>query len=303
MKSCVLLATLAVAACSSRVQPGTSADATSATEAAEIASSTAWDDEEEIDWGERLFPTIAHPVPQEKVDPPPSQAPTAPPPPPLFASTGGEFYTSDHEQPIESKTVAEFCGTRRCKELPLPILFTPDKTYLGLKAIRVINDDGSAWSTLLLKTSAGLASVDVYWEVVDPEDPGCPSIFRGVSVESARLENGQLVIVTLGDSTTYVEVPEPKVDPNATEDAPAPPTDTGARLQLVRQVTIVKLGTGSLKIRDYPYWSGPALGYKLQPRGDKFLPWVSLPWKERRSFKVDQDGGLELTGGDPNKAP
>src|SRR5262249_15123664 len=113
-------------------------------------------------------------------------------------------------------------------------------------------------------------------------DPGCPSIVRAIGVERVGVENGLLVVVAFGVTQTWVDVPE-----NSTG-------DTGARPMLVRQVTIAKHVGDALHTRTFNAWSGPPLGWKRQPRADRWVPWDRLIWREWHAVHVLADGTLDL---------
>ncbi|MEM1034807.1 MAG: hypothetical protein AAGN82_30990, partial [Myxococcota bacterium] len=51
----------------------------------------------------------------------------------------------------------------------------------------------------------GVAASHYWGRVNDPEDPGCPSITRAMGLDRAWVEDGHLVLVSVGAMGTYVE--------------------------------------------------------------------------------------------------
>jgi hypothetical protein len=241
----------------------------------------------------RLFPEAARvpaPEPEVVADAGP---PTRPGP---FAAADFSTYDSDLEP--AATDVHAWCATTigkalasaaqvppvavqpRCEEIATGVPFEKGAGFHAVRAVRVF--DGSAtYSTLLVESALGVSALPVSWDVDDPNDPGCPSIVRGESIEQLRVQNGLLVVVMLGVTTRFVEVP----------DGPTP--DSGARAALVREVTVAKLDGTTIHARKFEAWSGPELGEKVQPT-EMRVAWSSLAWKRRRGFVVNGDGTLAL---------
>lgn len=70
-------------------------------------------------------------------------------------------------------------------------------TYARLVTVRL--SDG-LWerNQLVVQVKRGYVLVPVYWNSVDPTDPGCPSIFRTEGLEPIRVENGYLIVTETG---------------------------------------------------------------------------------------------------------
>jgi hypothetical protein len=171
-----------------------------------------------------------------------------------------------------------------CHEIPVGVPFHGDRRFLGLRAIRVVTAPDASYSTLLVRVDRGLVPLPIWWNVDDPSDPGCPSIVRDTGLSRIVIENGLLVIVALGATSTYVAV-----SGNDTG-------DSGERLRLVRQLNIVKQDGATLHTRTFDAWSGPPLGRKVQPSGTRFVPWDQLRWSEWHDFHVQADGTLTIVG-------
>ena len=118
--------------------------------------------------------------------------------------------------------------------------------------------------------------------MVDPDDPGCPSIVRLVGIESVRIEHGLLVVVGLGVDQTWVDVTQGSMG------------DSGARDRLLREVSVAKRVGDGLHTRTFQAWSGPQLGWKVQPRPGRTVPWSRLMWRDWRAAHVLADGTLDL---------
>lgn len=257
-----------------------------------------------MDWGQLLFPPGAAqpliPAPEAAA---PSREPVQPDAQPAFAPS--EFFGTDSDITEAFPDVASYCevatrphaapsapssapkATTSCKEIPVGVPFRGDRRFLGLRALRIVTAPGAAYSTLLVQIDRGFVPLPIWWSVDDPSDPGCPSIVRDTGLSQLVIENGLLVIVALGATSTYVEVPENAIG------------DSGERLRLVRQINIVKQDGPTLHTRKLDAWSGPPLGKKVQPSGSRFVAWDHLLWREWRDFHVQADGTVTIVGAPP----
>ncbi len=257
-----------------------------------------------MDWGLLLFPPAATPPPAPAPEPAaPSREPVEPATQPVFAPS--ELFGTDRDVIEVFPGVSGYCeaATRplaetlapssapkaktSCKEIPVGVPFHGDRQFLGLRAVRVVTAPNAAYSTLLVQVDRGFVPLPVWWNVDDPSDPGCPSLVRDTGLSRIVIENGLLVIVALGATSTFVEVPENTIN------------DSGQRLRLVRQVNIVKQVGPTLHTRTFDAWSGPPLGTKVQPSGARFVPWDRLMWREWRDFHVQADGTVTVQGTPP----
>ena len=257
-----------------------------------------------VDWGQLLFPRgAAQPPVPATVATAPSREPVEPEAQPVFAPS--ELAGTDREITEAFPDVASYCeaATRplaeppapsiapraktSCKEIPLGVPFHGDRRFLGLRALRIVTAPDTAYSMLLVHVDRGFVPLAIWWNVDDPSDPGCPSIVRDTGLSRIVIENGLLVIVALGETSTYVEVPENAIN------------DSGQRLRLVRQINIVNGEGPTLHTRTLDAWSGPPLGKKVQPSGTRFVPWDRLLWREWRDFHVQADGTVTIVGAPP----
>ncbi|MBK6520010.1 MAG: hypothetical protein IPM79_37715 [Polyangiaceae bacterium] len=258
-----------------------------------------------IDWGAKLFPPkpAADPAPAAAdpasaaatpaPTPTPSPALDPPLPPPHFEPS--DLPVSDSSTPIEARSLSEVCAAfmavppvasregvpgkpRSCKPLTLSTPFTPTQQYLGVSALRLF-DGTAAFSQLYVQTPSGLAALPVGWDVVDPDDPGCPSMVRLAGVEQLRVERGMLVVVALGEDSTWVD--------------PINEQDGGRRTRLTPQVVLADLDGDVLHTRVFQprMFGGADLGEKVQPAPTE-VPWHRLDWSGRRGFSVSARGTL-----------
>jgi hypothetical protein len=243
------------------------------------------------DWGALLFPPRAAAPPPE--EPPKPAEPPEPPEP--FAPSA--YDAIDRESSTVFPDLDAYCHaalhdvdrsrsphasrTPRCNRIPFGVGFAGNAEFQGVRAVRVVRGD-EAYSALLVKVDRGFMGVAVAWDVEDPEDPGCPSIARNIGIERIEIQNGLLVVVALAVLSTMVEVPEGSVG------------DAGWRLELRRQVTVVKRVGETLHTRMFPSWSGPALGWKRQPRANRIVPWDRLMWRDWQDVRALADGTLDL---------
>ncbi|MEQ9318089.1 MAG: hypothetical protein RIF41_02980, partial [Polyangiaceae bacterium] len=159
------------------------------------------------------------------------------------------------------------------------IAFDGDRRFRDLWELRVTSDD-AAYSTLVVAGEAGVAQARFTWRAIDPDDPGCPSIVRSQGLERAWIDNGHLVLISAGETTSYV-------DPS-----PHDPTDIGMRTQLVRGVVVLSWQDDGLRTRDYTMWMGPTYGHKMRPTSQSRLSWDAIPWQARRRPTIDEQGRL-----------
>ena len=266
-----------------------------------------------IDWGAKLFPPKPAAEPSSAAadpasaaaasaaaSPAPANAAPAPAltvdpalPQPHFALS--DLPVSDSSTPLEARSLAEVCAAflaaepvasregvpgkpRSCTPLALSTPFTPTQQYLGVSALRLF-DGTAAFSQLYVQTPSGLAALPVGWDVVDPDDPGCPSMVRLAGVEQLRVERGMLVVVALGEDSTWVD--------------PINEQDGGRRTRLTPQVVLADLDGDVLHTRVFQprMFGGADLGEKVQPAPTE-VPWHRLDWSGRRGFSVSAGGTL-----------
>jgi hypothetical protein len=233
------------------------------------------------DWGALLFPPRAAASVASEAAAAAREAPAAPPP--VFGPSA--YSTSDGEESSVFVDVAAFCRAQKqaavCREIAVGVSFAGNAEFQAIRAVRVTASD-FADSRLLVKIDRGLVPLPVSWNVIDPEDPGCPSIVNLIGIERVIVQRGMLVVVALGVNHTVVDVPEGTVG------------DTGLRPQMLRVVTVVKRVGDTLHTRSFDAYSGPPLGWKRQTRQDRFVPWDKLAWREWRDVHVRADGTLDV---------
>ncbi|MEM1034352.1 MAG: hypothetical protein AAGN82_28710 [Myxococcota bacterium] len=161
-----------------------------------------------------------------------------------------------------------------CRVTKLP--FARQGRFHALWELR-ITDGAFAASRLVVSGPEGVAASYYWWRVNDPEDPGCASITRAMGLERAWLEDGHLVLVSVGRRGTYVE------------DTPAAPG--GYRPMLGRGVFILSWIGDQLRTKDYTPWGGPTYGTKVAPTANGPASWDAIPWRSRRRPEV-RDGRL-----------
>jgi hypothetical protein len=186
------------------------------------------------------------------------------------------------EDAARDPTRAPNLSTLGCREVPSPVAFRPAGGYRSVRAVHATGPFGSD-STLVVEGPRGFSLAPVYWNVVDLDDPGCPSIIRERTVEEVRVEGAWIVIVVGGDRVTYV-------------DTPSFPEDSGARVELVRGAVWGKADASGVAFRRYNWEMLPPLGRKVQPRGlnAKPVPWRALGWTDLTPFHVAPDGALQI---------
>ena len=234
---------------------------------------------EGIDWSRLLVPASAGDATQA----PASEKPVAVEPVAEARTAFGpsELMVLDQSLDLEHRDVASFCKAQiGCFEIALPVEFSPNKSFRGLHAVRV-KTEGYAYSTLLAEVPGGVAPLGVSFDVVNPDDPGCPSYVREIGIERVSIENGMLVVVALGTTTTFV-------DP-----APGDSGDSGARQALLPVVSIAKLDGERVHLRHFQSMGGPELGSIVQP-STRFVPWHKLAWKNRVPFAIKADGTMRV---------
>ncbi|MEZ4447007.1 MAG: hypothetical protein R3B72_48455 [Polyangiaceae bacterium] len=160
-------------------------------------------------------------------------------------------------------------GWCRVRELP----FERQGDFHHLWEIRA-SVDGTTFSTLAVAGPGGVATAHFWWRVDDPDDPGCPSITRSMGLERAWVEDGHLVLVSVGETQAHV-------DSN-----PHDPQDFGVRTKLVRGVVVVSWTAEGLQTKDYTMWSGPTYGFKMAPTQAIPSSWDHVPWQARERPKV-----------------
>lgn len=230
------------------------------------------------DWGALLFPAEAREV---AVTPPSAPVLVAEPAAPATAFAATDLMVTDESIEVEHADVASFCKAQiGCFEIALPVKFSPSGAFRALHAVRV-KAEGYAYTTLLVEVAGGVAPLAVSYDVDDPNDPGCPSIVRKIGIERVSIESGVLVVVALGETTTW------------TDPAPDDTNDSGARGALVPVVSIAKADGKLVHLRQFQTMGGPDLGSIVQPSA-RFVPWHKLAWKNRTPFSIERDGTLTL---------
>lgn len=90
-----------------------------------------------------------------------------------------------------------------CKEVPVGAPFSPDRTYLGAKALR-LSAGVTSWTSLVVETARGLVVTGLRLKEDDPFDPGCGMMVRPELIDSFSLENGHLVVKTGNTRVEYL---------------------------------------------------------------------------------------------------
>lgn len=202
----------------------------------------------------------------------------------LFASVGAlcnEFIQRSREDERLPALAKEYgLKPRRpsCFQVPHSVPFTPSGTYRALHALKMDNGLNQT-KVLAIETSEGVAMTPARMALTDLFDPGCPSILRERTFESAAVDKGHLVIVMNYERSTWVE--------------PVDDKDMGYRNELVRGAIWGRPKDGKLVFGTIDLQSKPALGHKLQPSSTP-RPWSSIPWTGERGFAVSDDGRLVL---------
>jgi hypothetical protein len=188
-----------------------------------------------------------------------------------FAASSGASPTSSASSPASSAT---------CREIRVPARLEPSATFLGVRAIRVTAGE-HRYSSLIVVTPHGLVPGALYWDVEDPEDPGCPSIVRHVSIDELRVEHGRLLIFAAGERMTYVDAEDDD--------------DDGLRVALVRTLTIATPEEGAIHFRRPEVTTGPSLGMKVQrAMTDRREPWAAIAWEDLPQVRLTPDGHIEI---------
>ena len=111
-----------------------------------------------------------------------------------------EATKSEHEETAKNHGLKLSPPT--CAATAFSTAFTGDAAYKRVLAVRTF--DGIQTETaLVVEVPRGLVLAPISWSHDDPLDPGCPSIVRMDRVKSLRVENGHLVAVMSGTTTSF----------------------------------------------------------------------------------------------------
>lgn len=210
-----------------------------------------------------------------------AQTPTAP------TATEDEAFHWAYVNAVEHDSPWRVCrtfidaGNNRTCRVTRQLPFAARGDFLGLWELRMFDGEAS-YSAVAVAGPNGVALANLVYRADDPNDPGCPSITRAMGLDRAWVEDGHLVLVSVGETQAYV-------DP-----VPHNPDDYGMRTKLIRGVFVLSWVDTGLQTKDYTPWGGPTYGHKMGGPPGSVLSWDSIPWQQRSRPKV-VDGKLLIS--------
>lgn len=219
----------------------------------------------------------------------PSPAPPAPVGPPVerFGESEAQHWDSEALESFSDPTelcqekmnqvleqhrngeLADPPGSATCTKVPLGVTFAPGGRFRELTAVRVF-DGVSSYTAVLARVDERWIALPVAIDWDSPNDPGCFGSTRETGLELARVEQGNLVVAVLVESSETTS------------------EDVGPQWQdkLVRRFLVVRPFADGVFARTY---SGD-WGEKRQASGAR--PWKQIGWRGYRFPRFDAAGRL-----------
>lgn len=243
----------------------------------------------------RLF---TEPLPEDppvvRAAPPVERDPSedVPAPPPVIPDGGGPSYEvgplpvfagnrpcdAAEDDRLRDSVAGAATTAFHCREIPLGVTFSGGAGFAGLRAVAVEVGE-LRYRQLVARVDDGLVALPVLWAIDDPDSPGCPSLVSPTAIERAWITRGTMALTMLGETTTWVTVPDGRET-----------TDNGQRDELLRALTLIKRTDTGVYVRRFTAGMGGVyLGSKTQPR-QKPVSWAGLPWQDYVTIRLDASG-------------